>query len=99
MVLLLLVNLLLLVHFVSRDDGEAAPSAGGSSQGSAIALLVKALSTRKAKMGDRSNPPRGGMTPLNKFKYGSHKVLRGLTMTGGAVGNQVSTRRRTRTLL
>lgn len=71
-----LLNLLLLIHFVSPEDGEAAPSAGGSSQGSAVAVLVKALRTRNAKMGDKSNPPRGGMNPRNMFKYGSHKVLK-----------------------
>ncbi|KAL0729563.1 hypothetical protein Bca4012_025656 [Brassica carinata] len=26
-------------------------------------------------MGDKSNPPRGGMNLRNMFKYGSHKVL------------------------
>lgn len=30
----------------------------------------------KAKIGERSIvPPRGGMMPLNKFKYGSQMVL------------------------
>jgi len=71
-----LLNLLLLTHFVSLEAGETAPSADGSSQGSAIAELVKALRTRNAKMGDKSNPPRGGMNPRKMFKYGSHKVLK-----------------------
>nr|AFK49498.1 unknown [Medicago truncatula] len=42
-------------------------------------------------MGERSSPPRGGISPRNTFKYGSHTVLRGATMAGGALGNQVRT--------
>lgn len=66
--------------------------AAGSSAGSAAAVLVKAFSTRNARMGEKSSvPPSGGIIPRNMFKYGSHKVLRGLTMTEGAFGNQVKT--------
>lgn len=64
----------------------------GSSAGSADAVLVKAFKTRNANMGERSRvPPSGGIIPRNMFKYGSHRVLRGLTMAGGAFGNQVNT--------
>lgn len=39
-------------------------------------MLVKALRTRNARMGERSSvPPRGGMSPRNMFRYGSHMVL------------------------
>jgi hypothetical protein len=48
----------------------------GSSAGSAAAVLVKALRTMKARMGDRSSvPPSGGMMPRKMFRYGSHIVL------------------------
>ena len=48
----------------------------GSSAGSAAAVLVKALRTRKARIGDRSSvPPSGGMMPRKMFRYGSHIVL------------------------
>ena len=54
--------------------GAAAGS--GSSAGSAEAVLVKALRTRKARMGDRSSvPPSGGMMPRKMFRYGSQIVL------------------------
>lgn len=39
-------------------------------------MLVKALRTMKARMGDRSSvPPSGGMMPRKMFRYGSHIVL------------------------
>lgn len=64
----------------------------GSSAGSAAAVLVTAFRTRNARIGEKSRvPPRGGIIPRNIFKYGSHKVLRGLTMAGGALGNHVKT--------
>ena len=48
----------------------------GSSAGSAVAAFVKALRTRKAKIGERSMvPPNGGIIPRNMFKYGSQIVL------------------------
>lgn len=72
----------LLIHFscvvVGRDGigwDEAPALVGGSSAGSAAAELVKAFRTRNANIGERSNPPSGGMIPRNMFKYGSHSVL------------------------
>lgn len=57
-----------------------------------MAVLVKAFRTKNASIGERSSvPPSGGMIPRNMFKYGSHKVLRGLTIAGGELGNQVKT--------
>ena len=47
----------------------------GSSAGSAEAVLVKAFRTRNASIGERSNPPSGGIMPRKMFKYGSHSVL------------------------
>ncbi len=46
----------------------------------------------KAKMGERSKPPIGGITPLNTFRYGS-VIENRLTRIGLLVsrfGNQVS---------
>lgn len=41
----------------------------GISAGSADAVLVKTLRTRKARMGDRSSvPPRGGMMPRKMLR-------------------------------
>ena len=45
-------------------------------------------------MGDRSMvPPRGGMMPRNRFRYGSVTLASGPTRAAGGLGNQVSTRR------
>jgi len=36
--------------------------------------------TTNARIGDKSIvPPNGGIIPLNKFKYGSHTVAKGVT--------------------
>lgn len=40
----------------------------GSSAGSAAAVLVNASRTRKASIGDKSSPPRGGMIPLKMLR-------------------------------
>lgn len=61
-------------------NGAARPcldcSVTGSSAGSAEAVLVKAFRTKNARMGERSSvPPRGGISPRNMFRYGSHMVL------------------------
>ena len=48
----------------------------GSSAGIAAAVLVNAFRTKNARMGERSSvPPRGGISPRNMFRYGSHMVL------------------------
>ncbi|TVU48215.1 hypothetical protein EJB05_07844, partial [Eragrostis curvula] len=58
----------------AKQLDEAVPLCGGddelgSSAGSAAAVLVKALRTRKARMGDRSSvPPSGGMMPRKMFR-------------------------------
>lgn len=76
----------LLIHFFCEvvRPGETLQEVGcscdaifcGSSAGRAAAVLVKALRTRNASMGEKSNvPPRGGMIPRNIFKYGSQIVL------------------------
>lgn len=42
---------------------------------------MKALRTRKARMGDRSSvPPIGGMMPRKMFRYGSQTVLHCITI-------------------
>ena len=38
----------------------------------------------KARIGDKSIVPlSGGMMPLNRFKYGSHRVLQAVTIQSG----------------
>ena len=71
------------------------PSAvAGISQGSAAAELVSRSSVTNARIGLRSIvPPRGGMSPLNKPKYGSVRVASGETIACGACGHQESRRR------
>jgi len=76
-----------LIHFFCDEvvtlegcNGGARPcwdrSVGGSSAGSAAAVLVNAFRTKNARMGERSSvPPRGGISPRNMFRYGSHMVL------------------------
>lgn len=74
-----------LIHFFCEEvkpvnsEGDEALLGGcpftGSSAGSAEAVLVNAFRTRNASIGDRSNPPSGGIIPRNMFRYGSHIVL------------------------
>ena len=48
--------------------------------------------TTKAKIGDKSKPPNGGIIPLKKFKYGSviaHKFT-SIGLLISRLGNQVS---------
>ena len=46
----------------------------------------------KARIGERSKPPIGGITPLNTFKYGSviEKRLVRIGLLVSRFGNQVS---------
>merc|ERR1719199_491916 len=63
---------------------------GSLSHGSAAAVLVNTLSTVNARMGLRSMvPPMGGMIPLKRLRYGSHRVESGYTIAWGGFGNQV----------
>merc|ERR1719199_1161519 len=63
------------------------PVSGSISHGSAAAVL---LSTVNARMGLRSMvPPMGGMIPLKRLRYGSHRVESGYTIAWGGFGNQV----------
>ena len=68
----------LLIHFfcdvvkgdtVVRDGRRSETPVGGSSAGSAAAVLVKAFRTMNANIGERSRvPPSGGIIPRNMFK-------------------------------
>lgn len=84
----------LLVHFLwlaVSSSGCTEPDTAfwvGSSAGSAAAVPVRALRTRKARMGDRSSPPSGGMMPRKMFRYGSHTVLHATTTSSESHPNQ-----------
>ena len=56
---------------------RACPVASSYSHGNAAAVPWNTLSTVKARIGERSMPPSGGMMPRNKFRYGSHSVASG----------------------
>ena len=50
------------------------------------------FNARKAKIGDKSSPPRGGIIPLNAFKYGSDIELTvdSTVLLQSKFGNQLS---------
>ena len=61
-----------------------------TSAGRAAAELLKRSKTINARIGLKSIvPPRGGMIPLKRLRYGSQMVARGPTMACGGLGNQV----------
>lgn len=81
-----LIHLFCEVVTLEACNGGARPcwdrSVVGSSAGSAAAVLVNAFSTKNARMGERSSvPPRGGISPRNMFRYGSHMVLNQIIIT------------------
>jgi hypothetical protein len=65
--------------FTTFDEGNGLWFArpGGISHPTAAVALESKLSSKKARMGEKSRPNNGGMTPRNKFKYGSVKVNTG----------------------
>ncbi|KAK2989437.1 hypothetical protein RJ640_018755 [Escallonia rubra] len=76
----------LLIHFFC-DGISWGPPGDGSSAGSAEAVLVTALRTRNAKIGERSKvPPSGGMSPRNMF----NEDVQELEATVSSGGNGVS---------
>ena len=81
-------------HFRSFFAGIfISPVFSSYSHGNAAAVPWNTFNTVKARIGDKSIPPKGGITPRNKFRYGSHNVASGYANCLGGFGNHVKINR------